>query len=162
MGPREIQAPMINETRWTFKQILNEDFQQCRNLVISGGWGYSPEDAIILEPTPDMVPTEYLIVEKRLYEELIIYRTKGDQYAGIEWNLQKQSLATIDGRKYDHLVFDVTAFHDSDWDYLSNDWASNHGYVDDPEGKAKHEAERQKRQVHFVAEYWFDISKKFR
>lgn len=33
----EVKAPQINEDRWSFRQILNEDFQQCRDLVIEGG-----------------------------------------------------------------------------------------------------------------------------
>ncbi|MBO7173999.1 MAG: hypothetical protein J6V64_06720 [Burkholderiaceae bacterium] len=157
----EVKAPQIHEDRWTFCQILNEDFQQCRNLVIKGGWGYGPNDAIILQATLDMVSIEYLIVEKRLYEELIIFRPKGNQYAGIEWHLKNQALKMIDGHHYDHLVFDVTAFHEKDWEYLTQDWSKHQAYVGDSEGLAKHEAEREKRQIHFVTEYWFDISKKF-
>lgn len=129
--------------------------------MIEGGWGYSPEDAIVLEPTFDMVPIEYLIVEKRLYEELIIYRRDGDKYSGIKWKLKKQSLTVIEGHHYDHLVFDVTAFHEKDWELLGQDWEEHRGYVGDPDGLAKHEAERKKRQIHFVTEYWFDITKKF-
>lgn len=157
----EVKAPQIKEDRWSFRQILNEDFQQCHNLVIDGGWGYGPEDAIILEATSDMVPIEYLIVEKRLYEELIIFRPKGNQYASIKWKLKSQRLMNIDERHFDHLIFDVTAFHEKDWEYLSQDWLSHNGYATDAEGLAKHEAEREKRMIHFVTEYWFDISKKF-
>ena len=70
-------------------------------------------------------------------------------------------MTLIEGHHYDHLVFDVTAFHKKDREFLGKDWEEHRGYVGDPEGLSKHEEEREKRQIHFVTEYWFNISKKF-
>ena len=53
-------------------------------LPIKGGWGYSKEDAIIIDSNDEVVEKgipfdgiglEHIIVKKRLLEELIIIRT---------------------------------------------------------------------------------------
>ncbi len=75
-------APVRTDT--ALAQVLAEDFpHDCSNPPISGGWGYSQGDAIVfirsqfrLSTMPDYVPLEYHILQKIIYEELIIFRPK--------------------------------------------------------------------------------------
>jgi hypothetical protein len=83
----------------------------------------------------DGVDLEYLIAEKRIYEELIIFRKKGDQYSEIEIKLKTQHYYTEEnGENYDHLIFTVSALHDSE--------------------KKKDQPER----AYYESEFWFEIS----
>jgi hypothetical protein len=66
------------------RQVLAEDFpKDCAELPISGGWGYSRDEAIIfLRPSfprsgpPDFVSLEQHIAQKIIYEELIIFQPR--------------------------------------------------------------------------------------
>ncbi|MBL0423446.1 hypothetical protein JI739_24145 [Ramlibacter sp. AW1] len=126
---------------------MSEDFPRLGELPIKGGWGYSVDDAIIIDvndPAVDRatpfngVALEYVLVDKRLFEELIIFREKGDRYVNIEKRLVNQRLFTTEDKTYDHLVFDVTAIPE---------WAEQMPV--EPQEKAR---------VFFRSEFWFDIT----
>lgn len=66
--------------------MLGEHFKSISELPIWGGWGYTREDAVIIDRddpivSPDRpfdgVGIEHVFVEKRIYEELIIFQPKG-------------------------------------------------------------------------------------
>ena len=69
------------------RQIIAEDFKSVIGVLpIRGGWGYTKADAVIIDATDPVVPKdvpfdgvgiEYLFVEKRIYEEMIIFRPPG-------------------------------------------------------------------------------------
>ena len=78
--PLEIQAPKI-EAAHSPREILAADFKSLGGeLPIHGGWGYSLEDAAVIDKNDPTVPSgmpfdgveiEYVFVEKRIYEELL-------------------------------------------------------------------------------------------
>ena len=139
-------------------------------LPINGGWGYSIEDCVVIGKNDAALPTgfpvnapsiEHLFFEKRVYAELIIFRTSNDQYSGIEWDLTEQNLHFQDERKFDCLQFRVTAFPDGDWNYLKDEWDRNHHFKNDAEGLTQHNQERLSRQCYYDTECWFDITSTF-
>ncbi len=87
------------------------------DLPIKGGWGYTFDDAVIIDKNDSVVPKvpfngigyENIFVEKRIYEELIIFRPENERYSGIKWNLLGQKLINRNDRQYDVLTFEVTA-----------------------------------------------------
>ena len=92
------------------------------------------------------------------YAELIIFRTQNDQYSGIDWELDQQRLYTEGDRTFDVLEIRVTAFTDADWEYLANDWETNHQYENDEGGLKQHKKERLLRTCYYDAQFWFDIT----
>lgn len=139
-------------------------------LPISGGWGYIPQDACVIDKYDanlekgmpfDGYAVERIFVEKRLYEELIIFRLDDERFSGIKWNLSRQSLVEESGRKYDHLVFDVSAFHDRDWAELKAEALGLNGISSSAFDETTHEKKRQERMVRMTVEYWFDITSWF-
>ena len=92
----KIEKPIIR-SRETPRQIIFEDYKSLDGeLPIAGGWGYTQADAaiidkndpVVIEGLPfDGVGIEYIFVEKRIYEELIIFKLLGEPYAGIRWHL---------------------------------------------------------------------------
>jgi len=163
----EIQAPKIR-TAETPREIIAVDFKSLKiELPISGGWGYSKEDAVIIDRSDpvvskgmpfDGVGIEYIFVEKRIYEELIIFRSDNNKLSGIEWNLIRQELRSDGNRKFDVLFFDVTGIPDTDWEQLKREWESNNGFQESQAALDSHIEKRNTRIVHYQTEYWFDIT----
>ena len=99
----------IETPRFVIKELYKLD------LPIKGGWGYSIDDACIIDKTDksviqgipfDGVSVEYAFIEKRNYAELInthyskeVYRKTDKYYAHIECKLIKQRCFSEDGTK---------------------------------------------------------------
>lgn len=162
------QPPAPLTTTETPRQIIAEHFKSLNGgLPIQGGWGYTKESAcVICKDDPlnnpgipfDGVGIEQVFVEKRCYEELIIFRPKGDAHSGIEWKRQMQALVGgEDGRMYDHLVFEITCFREQDWEALKSEYEYGIQNPDDFDDEAhwrKHEAMKKR----YIRDYWFDIT----
>lgn len=153
------------------REILANDFQSLNGgIPISGGWGYTIDDACVIERhdplndanTPfDGVGIEHIFVEKRIYEEMIIFQPEGQKFSGIGWKLVKQSLHSEHGRHFDKLIFDVTAFSDRDWEELKQEFEGPNGVRSAEFDEDEHERKRQEKIVHFTREFWFDITSFF-
>ena len=83
-------------------------------MPIKGGWGYDFDSACVIDKNDpsvsklmpfDGVGIEYVFVEKRIYEEMIIFRGDDEKYSGIRWNLEKQELLFQNDKPYDKLIF---------------------------------------------------------
>lgn len=151
----------IRHTRIPAVEVLKMDFPD-HDWNISGGWGYTRETAVIIEE--DRYPTglsmETMFVHYRTYEELIVFQEKDRRFSGIEWKMMRQALyGGPEERHYDFIEYLVTAFADSDWEMLKNDWDLHNGYFGDQEGLAAHEALRRSKQIGFLTACWFDISR---
>lgn len=154
------------------RQILREHFPNTANeLLIKGGWGYEIEDAtVVLEFDPEINPDhrfsgvsiENVFIQKRIWEELTFARPEGERYCGIRESKVRQSLQVdLAGRHYDYILVDVTAFREQDWEELKADWEAHDGYKDDPEGRTRHEALRDSKQIRFQEDFWFNIDNFF-
>lgn len=166
--PRQFDPPCIS-SKESPREILAGDYKSLRELPIHGGWGYTIEDAVIIDKDDPIVPRgvpfngigiEYVFVEYRTYEELIVFRPKNDRYCGIKRNLLGQKLITEkDGRSYDVLSFEITALPEKDWEELKAEWDSMFslpGFDVDA-----HNKKRDERMICYVTECWFDITSFF-
>lgn len=142
----------IVHTEIPLRQVLFEDFKSLgKELPIKGGWGYTREDAIIIDKNDpivncglpfDGVAIEYIIVEKRIFEELIIFRPKDQQFAGINHQLITQKLVIEENKAFDHLKIAVTAFKQDEFEKAMGEMTDEQMY-------------------HYEADYWFDITSFF-
>lgn len=163
-----MQLPEPLRTKESPREILAADFKSLRGgLPIQGGWGYSKEDACVIQKDDPLVDSslpfdgigiEYVFVEKRIYEEMIIFQPEGGKYSGIRWNLQKQALVNDGDRSYDHLVFEVTAFRDADWDALKAEFEGPHGFGTPGFDEAAHENKRREKMIRLTRDFWFDVT----
>jgi hypothetical protein len=166
-------------------------------LPIRGGWGYSQDDACIIDKNDELVDPsmpfdgvsiEYIFVEKRIYEELIICRPNGQKFSGIRWELIDQTL--IRGAEetarfspkgspsicmanaarqvpdqssavYDVLRFAITAFPEKDWNELKAEYEGPQGYGHPNFDAELHESRRRQKMIHLKREFWFEISSFF-
>jgi len=151
-------------TRESPRQIIFEDYKI--DLPISGGWGYNFETACVInknDPTVikglpfDGTSFEYVFVEKRIYEEMIIFRADHEKYAGIRWNQQLQQTEFIDNKYYDVLKYSVEGFEDSIWEELVTRFQEIQ-----KSGKSElmteSDAYRESKIYRFVKEFYFDIT----
>jgi hypothetical protein len=158
-------------TRKTPREILEADFANLRgNLPIRGGWGYTMEDACIIDREDpsvnphmlfDGIGIEYVFAQHRLYEELIIFREPGRKYAGINHTLQRQSTRGSGSRQMDHLMFEVTAFREENFEELKAEWEGPNGHESPGFDQEAHNRKRAEHLCTGVTEYWFDITSFF-
>lgn len=155
------------KTQETPRDIIEADFPSVGKLPISGGWGYDQATACVIDnndPCVDPslpfngVAIEYTFAEKRLYEELIVFRPNGQRYSLIDKHLIQQSLRQVDDRIYDVLIFEVTALWDEDFNFLKQAYEGPNG-VSNPDFDHKaHEALHRSMIRSGIREYWFDIT----
>ncbi len=148
------------------REILRSRFASIDELPIQGGWGYSMIDAVVVDKNDPIVnkvlpfngvEVEYIFARYRTYLELITQRDKDDRFSGIDLKLNFQETHSGDnGRKYDRLIMDITAFRDQDFNELKQDWENNF-HKQDFDHEA-HEKKREEKLVHIQREFWFEIS----
>lgn len=159
-----LREPSQLLTRETPRQIIFEDFKI--DLPITGGWGYDFETACVINKNDstvnlnmpfDGVGIEYIFVEKRIYEEMIIFRQPHERYSGIRWVLEKQELIPRDGKNYEKLIFNVLGFSDAIWDELTSRFEAiqKSGEL---EKMVELDAYRESKAYRFKREFYFDIT----
>jgi hypothetical protein len=160
----KMREPSKLLTKESPRQIIFEDFKI--DLPIKGGWGYGFDSACIIDKNDstvikeipfDGVGVEYVFVEKRIYEEMIIFRESHEKYSGIRWNLDKQGLLFNNNKPYDKLVFNIVGFTHDVWNELTSRFS-------EIEKTGKHElmaeldAYRETKALKLIREFYFDIS----
>jgi len=159
-----MQEPQQLITRESPRQIIFEDFKL--DLPIRGYWGYDIESACIIDkhdPTVieknsfDGIAIEYVFVEKRIYEEMIIFRGDHEKYSGIRWELEKQELLAHKGKTYDKLIFNVVGFTDEICDELTSRFEEiqKSGNLDLMNAL---DAYRESKVLRLTREFYFDIT----
>ena len=159
-----MREPLQLITKESPRQIIFEDFKI--DLPITGYWGYEIESACIIDKNDstvskampfDGVGIEYVFVEKRIYEEMIIFRGDDEKYSGIRWALDKQELISRDSKHYDKLIFNIVGFTDKVWDELTN-----RGEEIQKSGKlelmTELDAYRESRALRLTREFYIDIT----
>jgi hypothetical protein len=163
---KDIPNPRLN-TNDLPREVFVEIYKSIPELPIRGGWGYSMEDAVIIDKNDPIVfkvlpfngiTIEHIFVEKRIYCELIVYQPKDDRYSGINWKPILQELREINDKHYDVLTFDVTALHDKDFAMMKAVWEGPNGYGSQGFDQKEHFKKHAALEIHYVAEYWFDIT----
>jgi hypothetical protein len=154
-------------TKESPRQIILEDYKL--DLPIKGGWGYGLEDACVIDKYDQSanlarpfngVNIEYIFAEKRLYEEMIVFRAGDERFGGIRWNCDLQELIHHNDKPYDHLIFDITAYQESVWDEISARFdLLQKDYLQEKFDEL--EAYRVLNIQKFRREYFFDISSFF-
>ena len=151
-------------TRESPRQIIFEDFKI--DLPISGGWGYDIENACVIDKNDstvikgipfDGVGVEYVFVEKRIYEEMIIFRAAHEKYAGIRWNQLLQQTQSFDNKHFDVLKYSVEGFEDSVWEELVTRFQEIQK-SSKSELMTELDAYRESKVYRFVKEFYFDLT----
>jgi hypothetical protein len=129
-------------------------------LPISGGWGYTLEDACVIEVEDSWegISLEKEFAKRRIMEEMIVRREPDESFMGIEWWQEMQSLHGSDGRFYDRLEFTVSGIPRQDWLRLKEEYEGPQGVASEGFDRKAHQARRQACTVRVQREFWFDIT----
>ena len=169
----EIEVESVTEyyQDWEPQVLLSRKYKSKPPLPIRGGWGYSKEDAVIIDRSHPAaanfqpfngVEVEHVFIQLRLWEELIGTRPEGQQHSGCKFKLIKQSLVGGEnGKKYDVMLCDITALPDHVFEALKAEWEGPDGFRSPNFDMKEHESRREAATVHYVGEYWFEISSFF-
>jgi hypothetical protein len=126
-------------------------------LPIRGGWGYSMEDAVIIDRDDPMVEkgrrfdgigVEYAFVDKRIHAELVFFRPRDAALVALERKLLLQRLTLLEERYFDVLRFQIKTLPKTIWNVIRE--------ANRPEHERNDRANRLAAQVD--QEFWFDIT----
>ena len=168
----EIEAPRV-ECQYPMVQVIAEGNNAVRqnaakqgrscspvyatDYPISGGWGYTQDDACVIKMKGKMsdrslllserdgYTVENLFIERRIYEEIISYPAPDTpDLHGLRWKVEKQSLHTIGNRNFDEITVTVSGYLFEDFKSLRTDW--------------KAQMMANSRQIYYSTTYWFDVT----
>lgn len=141
------------------QQVLSDNYF-FQEWPICGGWGYSPDDACVIELDDESegVHLEYEFLKHRTYEELIDSQPEGEKYEEVEIRPSMQRLVEIDGKPYDHLIATVSCLREQDWEALFLAKIRLGVFNDDPAGQEAYQKLYEEKLITFETEGWFDIS----
>ena len=139
------------------------------DIPVRGGWGYSAEDACIIDKNDAIIDPddpmpfygvgfEKIFVERRIYMELITFRPEAERHSGIQWNMLSQSLMRHEGKPHDHLEYQVTAHEDKDWLALKEEFEGPNGISHPDFDQEEHFKKHNASMKTFRMEFWFEIS----
>ena len=151
------------------QEILELCNPNIPSLPISGGWGHTIEECVIInKDDPSVHPDtfngleiEYVFVEQRMYAELISGRPMEERFRDIKWTQKEQNLLTENGRVYDNLCYSISCLNVKDWNYLNKIFLENNEFVNNPKGLEKYLIEKEDLTSCFDTSYWFDITSFF-
>ena len=111
-GTLDIEQLDVQETPLEILEVLTK-----RQWPVSGGWGYSCEDAVVIEldDERDGVHLEYQFLEARCYLEAMKCASKGVKLEVVQIERKMQKLVFGEGGKsFDKLTMEVTATLDGE------------------------------------------------
>ena len=161
---KEINVKQIN-TQASLRKLCSSNFDSNAEIPIKGGWGYTIEDAIIIDKNDAAVPKdipfdgiglEDALVDKRVYLELNHLQDNSHKYMDIHWEVEKQELVANESRYFDKIAVRITALHLDDYKSRRKEWKENGRKPDfDKEWFMKKSLELIQ---YCNREFWFDIT----
>lgn len=161
---KEIQVKQI-DTQISLREVCASYTLPRAEMPIKGGWGYTKEDAIIIDKNDPVVPKEfpfdgigleYEIVERRIDLEFTLLQDEKDRFKDVHWELKKQELIQDQDRIFDKFTVKITALPFEDWRSRRIEWKEN-GHNPDFD-KEWFQAKTLELTQYCYRDFWFDIT----
>ena len=161
---KEIIVKQIN-TKTSLRKICASYTFPKKEMPIKGGWGYTKEDAIIIDKNDSMIPQgeafdgvglEYSIVAKRIDLELTYLQKDTEGYRDIYWKLYQQEIIKEKENYFDKLTIKITALPYESWKSRKLEWKEN-GHQPNFD-KKWFMAKTVELTQYCYREFWFDIT----
>ncbi len=105
-------------------EVIKEAFDM--DLEVSGGWGYTQENAIILlAKTAQLTQLQHTLASMRTHLEMSLTQPEHNRYGGI--NLNELSRITTDDPRHEAVTYRVTALLASDYADFINAYKEGYG-----------------------------------
>lgn len=160
----EMLVKKIN-TQNSFREACASFSIPKKEFPIQGGWGYTKDDAIVIDTNDPIIPKdlpfdgiglEYAIVEKRILLEFYYLQNEREGYRDIHWDVEQQELILDKKKAYDKLRIKISALSFEDWKSRRIEWKEN-GRQPDFDKEWFMNKSRELRH-HGHQDFWFDIS----
>ena len=126
-------------------------------LDVAGGWGYSVEDAIIIDKNSEnKKQIEHTLCSMRSHLELSLTREQSQRYGGINVNELSREMLNIHDKKYDKVTYRIDAMLESNYSKFINEYKQ--GYGKEEFDLEKHFSERKNATEHMSVEIFYLLS----
>jgi len=152
--PQFTQIPSEENIRDVIKYAFDTE------LPVSGGWGYSKNEATIFESNEENLPLrqlEHMLASMRAYLEMNMTLEKDERYGSINLNELSRETVKEDGNIYDKVRYEISAMKETVYADFIEEYKEGYGKEDfDLE---RHFSRRKEATLTRVVTHWFDISK---
>jgi len=124
-------------------------------LDISGGWGYSHKDAVIvnsLEMPIDQFLNMFATIRANI--EMNLTLEEDERYGGINVHFVDGEQFTIENQTFDHIRFEITAMREKEYATLIQEYKDNYGKNSDFDMDA-HFQKRKELTIKVESDFWF-------
>ena len=129
-------------------------------LSISGGWGYSLENASIIEAFRDGMPLnqlENMLISMRVNLEMNITQEKDNRYSGINANEISRQRVTSEELIYDKVNYEISAIKEDLYTKFMKEYKV--GYGKESFNITEHFKKRKEATLIREVIYYFEVSK---
>jgi len=129
------------------------------NIDVTGGWGYTKEEATCLNTNSQNLPIaqlEHMLSSMRAYLEMNMTLPEENRYGSINVNESVREEVNKNGRVFHHITYEITGIKESDYAAFIDEYKEGYGKEDfDMES---HFRRRKEATLTRKVSYWFDVT----
>ena len=126
------------------------------DLAISGSWGYSQEEATVIEAaTVPLLQLEHMLASMRAYIEMNMTLPAEERYGSINLNETQREQIQKGDLVYDKVTYEITAMKEELYTAFINEYKEGLGKEDFD--ITEHFNQRKKATISRYEVYWFEV-----
>jgi hypothetical protein len=138
------------------RDVIKSSFE--KELPISGAWGYSKDEAIVVESKQLSIKQfEHMLIMMRSYIEMNMTLSSEDRYAGISANELSRESINDNGLIYDKVTYKVSAIKEIEYNKFIKEYKEN--FEKDGFDLTNHFKKREEATLDRELICWFDVTK---
>ncbi len=151
----------------TFEPLKhNNDIQELikstfdMDLAISGGWGYTQDDATIIEALAEGMPLkqlQHILTSIRAHLEMNITQTPENRYGGINSNERSREEDKVQENIYDEVQYEITGIKEDLYTAFIKEYKA--GYGKETFDMAAHFEKRKEATLTREIVHYFEVSR---
>ena len=129
------------------------------NIDVTGGWGYTKEEATFFNANPQNLPIaqlEHMLSSMRAYLEMNMTLPEEKRYGSINVNERAREEVREKGKIYHHITYEITAMKESDYAVFIDEYKK--GYGKEGFDMESHFRRRKEATLTRTVTYWFDVT----
>ena len=128
-------------------------------MDVSGGWGYTKEDATCFTANPQKLPIaqlEHMLSSMRAYLEMNMTLPDEKRYGSINVNERTREEINEEGKLFHHVTYEVTGMKESDYAAFIDEYKE--GYGKEEFDMEAHFRRRKEATLTRTVSHWFDVT----
>ena len=151
----------------TFNQLIEQDNIQefikttfDIDFPLSGNWGYSEEEATVIDSLPHGMPLkqlEHTLTTIRAHLEMDITQEKENRYGGINANEKSRELITKETATFEKITYEITAMKEDLYNAFIKEYKA--GYENEKLDLNEHFKRRKEATILRETVHYFEVSR---